>query len=490
MSTKRVLAFDFGASSGRAMLGQVMDGRIVLDEIHRFANEPITIDTTLHWDFNRLFDEIKTAMKIAKNIGGFDAISIDTWGVDFGLIGHDGNLLELPVHYRDERTVGIPEKLFELIDKKQLYMQSGIQIMRINTIFQLYSLKLNRSEFLNSAKTLLMVPDLLAYMLTGAIRSEYTEATTTGLINPDTHDWNWELIDLIGINKDIFPPIIHSGDSYGLLSKEICDDIGITQVPVIAVGCHDTASAIAAVPAQNDDFIYVSCGTWSLFGTLSKTPFINEKSYEYNLTNEGGVNKETTFLKNIMGLWLIQESRRQFKREGNDLSYAELEQLALEAEPFKSFINPNHESFESPGDLPSRIRDYCKDTNQPIPSTIGEIMRCVYESIALEYANSLMQISNVTVKEYDTIHIIGGGTKDEFLCQLAANACGVKVVAGPIEATAIGNISTALIALGEIKDRNQARQMISDNENVKTFLPQDSLNWEKAFGEYLSVINS
>ena len=191
-----------------------------------------------------------------------------------------------------------------------------------------------------------------------------------------------------------------------------------------------------------------------------------------------------------MGLWLIQESRRQFKREGNDLSYAELEQLALEAEPFKSFINPNHESFESPGDLPSRIRDYCKDTNQPIPSTIGEIMRCVYESIALEYANSLMQISNVTVKEYDTIHIIGGGTKDEFLCQLAANACGVKVVAGPIEATAIGNISTALIALGEIKDRNQARQMISDNENVKTFLPQESLNWEKAFGEYLSVINS
>ncbi|NMA79663.1 MAG: rhamnulokinase [Clostridiales bacterium] len=490
MLAKRVLAFDLGASSGRAMLGQVEHGRISLNEIHRFANEPITIGSTLHWDFDRLFSEIKAAMKIARDHGGFDAISIDTWGVDFGLIGSDGNLLELPVHYRDERTVGIPEKLFELIDKKQLYMQSGIQIMRINTIFQLYSLKLNRNEFLSSAKSLLMVPDLFAYMLTGAIRSEYTEATTTGLINPDTHDWNWDLIDLIGINKNIFPPIIHSGESYGLLSKDICDELKIPQVPVIAVGCHDTASAIAAVPAKDDDFIYVSCGTWSLFGTLSKTPFINDKSYQYNLTNEGGIDKETTFLKNIMGLWLIQESRRQFKREGSDLSYAELEQLALEAQPFKCFINPNHESFESPGDLPSRIREFCKDTNQPIPTTIGEVMRCIYESIALEYANSLMQISNVTSKKYDAIHIIGGGTKDEFLCQLAADACRIKVVAGPIEATAIGNISTALIALGEISDKSQARQMIRDNENVKTFIPQDSLDWERAFDEYISVINS
>ena len=490
MSTKRVLAFDFGASSGRAMLGQVDGDRIAINEIHRFANEPITVDSTLHWDFNYLFSEIKAAMKIAKDNGGFDAISIDTWGVDFGLIGADGDLLELPVHYRDERTIGIPEKLFKLIDKKQLYMQSGIGIMRINTIFQLYSLKLNRSEFLNSAKSLLMVPDLFAYMLTGAIKSEYTEATTTGLIDPYTNNWNWELIDLIGINRDIFPPIIHAGDSYGLLHKDICDDIGIPQVPVIAVGCHDTASAIGATPAKSDDFIYVSCGTWSLFGTLSKTPIINEKSYEYNLTNEGGVDNETTFLKNIMGLWLIQESRRQFKRDGDDLSYAELEELALEAEPFKCFINPNHASFESPGDLPSRIRDYCKDTNQPIPTTIGEVMRCIYESLALEYANSLSQISDITGRKYDVIHILGGGTKDEFLCQLAANACRINVVAGPIEATAIGNISTALIALGEIRDRNQARQMIRDNENVKTFSPQDSLDWERAFGEYLSVIKS
>lgn len=490
MSAKCVLAFDFGASSGRAMLGQVKDGRIALNEIHRFPNEPITIGGALHWDFDRLFSEIKTAIKIAKIKGGFDAISIDTWGVDFGLIGQDGNLLELPVHYRDERTIGIPEKVFKLIDKKQLYMQSGIQIMRINTIFQLYSLKLNRRDFLDNAKSLLMVPDLLAYMLTGAIRSEYTEATTTGLIDPHTHDWNWNLIDLLDFNRDIFPPIIHSGEHYGLLSKAICDELDISQVPVIAVGCHDTASAIAAVPANKDDFIYVSCGTWSLFGTLSKTPYINDKSYSYNLTNEGGVENDITFLKNIMGLWLIQESRRQFKKDGDDLSYAQLEQLALEAEPFKCFINPNHESFESPGDLPSRIREFCKDTQQPVPTTIGEVMRCIYESIALEYANSLMQIRDVTGKEYDTIHIIGGGTKDEFLCQLAANACSIKVVAGPIEATAIGNISTALIALGDIKDRKEARQMIKDNENVKTFLPQDSHLWERSFSEYISVINS
>jgi len=486
---KKVLSFDFGASSGRAMLATNENGKISVEEIHRFSNDTVIVNGTMYWDVLRLFFEIKTSITKAVNNGGFDAIGIDTWGVDFGLIDKRGKLLGNPVHYRDMRTEGIPEKVFEEISKEEIYNRTGTQFMRINTLYQLMYLKYNEPEVLQSAEKFLLMPDLFAYMLTGEMHAEASIASTTNLYNPYTRDWDYELIGKLGLPESIFPPILKAGNTYGMLTDEICEELGCKKVPVIAVCGHDTASAVVATPSEKNDFVYISCGTWSLFGIELKEPVINEEISSLNFTNEGGFKDTVRFLKNIMGLWLIQESRRQWKREGEDVGFDVLEKEALACEPFKCFVDVDDPSFESAGNLPRRVKEFCERTGQYVPQTRGEIMRCIYQSIAMKYKYTFNKLNTIGENSYTRINMLGGGIKDKLLCQLTANACNAEVLAGPTEATVMGNIAVAYYALGEIKDFADIRKVISNSTDIKHYTPDDSAAWDKAYEDYLKIMN-
>ncbi len=485
---KRVLAFDFGASSGRAILG-IFDGKkIELKEVHRFGNDPVSINGTVYWDIQRLFFEIKQGMIKAKEAGGFQSIGIDTWGVDFGLIRKDGTLVENPVHYRDKRNDGMVNKSEKYMSRERLYDITGIQFMDFNTLFQLLSLKENRPYILEEADKLLFTPDLLAYMLTGEKHAEYSIATTSQMVDLKTHDWSEEILSAFSLNRNLLPDIVKTGTVTGTLSDDICEELGLNKADVIAVAGHDTQSAISATPTSDDDFAFISCGTWSLFGTEVKEPIINEASKKLNVTNEGGYDYSTAFLKNICGLWLIQESRRQWIREGNEYSYADLEEKALASEPFKCFIDPDAPEFAPMGNLPQRVKDYCKKTGQHVPETVGEIMRCIYESLALKYRLTLEGIEECTGKKYNKLHVMGGGTKDKLLLKMTADSCNIPVYGGPIEATALGNVAIQLMSAGDIKDIKEARKIIADGENLKLYEPSDRDGWEDAFERFKAVI--
>lgn len=485
---KRVLAFDFGASSGRAIIG-IFDGKTIkLEEVHRFENTPVQMCGTLYWDLPRLFHEVKQGLVKAAQSGGFDSLAVDTWGVDFGLIGKDGHLLELPVNYRDSRTAGMLDKAFELIDKEQFYKITGNQFMEINTAFQLLSLRLQRPDMLKNAETLLLMPDLFGYLLTGKKRAELSIASTTQMMNAVNRRWSETVLDALGIPKNILPEICMPATELGELSEEICKELDIPSAKVISVCGHDTQCAAAAAPTEEEDFIFISCGTWSLFGTETDEPVISERSSLLNITNETGYGGKTTFLKNIIGLWLIQESRRQFRREGKEYSFADLEKMALECRPFKCFIDPDAPEFVPVGNIPERVREYCRRTNQPVPESVGEVMRCIYESLALKYRLTFDEIRECTGKEYRKIHLVGGGTKDGMLCRMTAAACNCDVVAGPIEATAYGNIAMQLIADGAIPDIKTARQIIARSDNVKLYSPENTEEWESAYKRYIEII--
>ena len=487
--SKRVLAFDFGASSGRAMIATYDGAKISIEEIHRFSNDPVSINGTLYWDVLRLFFEIKQGINKAVLAGGFDAIGIDTWGVDFGLLDKDGNLLENPVHYRDKRTEGIMDEAFKMMSREEIYNRTGIQFMAFNTLFQLVYLSKYRKDLLARADKFLFIPDLFNYLLTGEKHTEYTIASTSQMIDAFTRDWDKEMLEKLEIPTNILCDIIKTGSVYGKLSDEICEELNAPKVDVIAIASHDTGSAVVAVPALDDDFVYISCGTWSLFGVETKEPIINELSEKYNFTNEGGFDNTIRFLKNIMGLWLIQESRRQWIREGKDVTFASLEQDALKEEAFRSFIDPDAPDFVSPGNLPQRVKDFCARTNQPIPENIGQVMRCIYESLAMKYRYSKENIMKITGKDCKAINIIGGGTKDKFLCQLTANACGVKVVAGPIEATALGNIAVVLQSLGEISSLAEARKIVRNSFDALEYSPVDTDKWDVAYEKFKKVLS-
>ena len=487
---KRVLAFDFGASSGRAMLG-VFDGeRIKLSEIHRFSNDPVSLGGTLYWDTLRLFHEIKQGLIKAKLAGGFDSIGINTWGVDFGLLDSDGVLLESGVNYRDKRTAGMVDKASELIPLSKLYRKTGNQIMEINTAFQLLSLKENRQPLLDRAETMLLTPDLFNYFLTGEIKTEYSIASTTQLVDPKTKDWNRDVINALGLPQRLFGEIVPSGTKIGELSDDLCEELGLPKVPVVAVCGHDTQDAVVAVPTQEKDFIFVSCGTWSLFGTETNEPIVSDKAYELNLTNEGGYGGTNNVLKNIIGLWLIQESRRQWQREGKDYSFADLEKLALESEPFKCFVDPDYPTLTPPGNLPKRIQKFCEETGQYVPQTVGEIVRCIYESLSLKYRYAFDQIRELTGKDYKVINIVGGGTKDGLLCQMTANSCNIRVLAGPVEATVFGNIAVQLMSDGTISSTKEAREIIAKSDNVKSFEPDEKAvkAFDEAYSDFKKII--
>lgn len=485
---KRILAFDFGASSGRAMLFQYDNGALQMEEIHRFSNDPVPVNGTLYWDVLRLYHEIRTALTKAVNSGGFDSIGIDTWGVDFGLLDRRGDLIGNPVNYRDPRTVPMPEEVFKILPQAEIYHRTGIQFMHFNTLYQLYYLATRQPEKLRETDVLLQIPDLFAYFLTGVKKGERTNASTTNILNPVTKEWDVELMETLGIPSRILPPLIDAGSVYGTLRPELCKELGCKPVPVIAVGTHDTASAVVSAPAEEKDFVYISCGTWSLFGTETDSPVLTPESEALNFTNEGGYASTTRLLKNIMGLWLIQESRRQWKREGEDVSFNQLEQEALASTPFQSFVDVDAPEFEGPGDLPGNVVAYCRRTGQHVPETRGEIMRCIYESLAMKYKYTFENLQKITGKHYHTIHILGGGIKDGLLCRMTADACGVRVLAGPAEATVTGNAAVQLIALGEIKGLWEARKVIRDSTPLKTYTPQSPADWDAHYGAFLKAI--
>ncbi len=485
---KRVLAFDFGASSGRAIIGEFDGEKITLSEVHRFSNDPVAINGTVYWDVQRLFYEIKQGILKAKEAGGFDSIGIDTWGVDFGLLRKDGTLLENPVHYRDKRNDGMVEKSGKYMSKERLYDITGIQFMDFNSLFQLLSLKENRPYILEEADTLLFMPDLLNYMLSGVKSTEYSIATTSQMVDLNTKTWSDEILDAFGIKKDLLTPIAPTGAVIGKLSPEICEELGVPAADIISVASHDTQSAITATPCTEEDFAFISCGTWSLFGTEVKEPIINDYSKAFNVTNEGGYDYSTAFLKNICGLWLIQESRRQWIREGKEYSYAELEKRALQCESFKCFIDPDAPEFGVMGNLPKRVKEYCEKTGQYVPQTEGEIMRCIYESLALKYRLTFDGIKKCTGKDYDRIHVMGGGTKDKLLLDMAAQSCNVPVYGGPIEATALGNVAVQLMSSGAVKDIKAVREIIARGEDLKLYEPANREEWEKAYETFKTVI--
>lgn len=471
-----VLAFDFGASSGRAIKARYENGALSYEEVHRFENSPGEYEGRFCWDFDALLAEVRTGIEKA---GEFDSVGFDTWGVDFGLLGRDGRLLSRPVHYRDVRTEGMVEKVLRQIGAEELYRKTGNQIMAINTLFQLTALKEQQQELLNQAKTLLFMPDLFAYSLCGKAACERSIASTSQMLDPETGAWRADVLKELGLPEKILLPPVPSGTVTGTLPDG---------AKVIAVAGHDTQCAAAAVPGQSSDAAFLSCGTWSLLGTELDAPVLTPESCRLGLSNELGANGKVNYLKNIIGLWLIQESRRAWRRQGQEYSYADLERMALASPPLRCFIDPDAPEFTPPGDIPGRVREYCRRTGQYEPQTVGEIMRCIYESLALKYRFALEQLQQATGKRFSVLHILGGGTKDRLLCRMSANSTGLPVIAGPVEATALGNIIIQLTALGALPDLQAGRSLIARSEPLKRYEPEETGAWNRAYQIYQTIL--
>jgi rhamnulokinase len=487
--TRKFIAFDLGAESGRAVVGQFDGDRLALSELHRFANGPVRVLGRLHWDALRLFAEITQGlMKFAQEHGPeLAGMGVDTWGVDSALIEKNGALVGNPYHYRDSRTDGMYEEAFKRVPRAEIFRRTGIQFMEINTLYQLLSMVLEDSPWLEAADTLLMMPDLFNYWLTGRQVCEFTEATTSQLYDPRQGAWSEALFDKLGLPTDLLAEIVPPGTVLDTLHPSVGDEVGLADVPVIAPACHDTGSAVAAVPARGEDYAYISSGTWSLMGIEVQEPIITEESLAYNFTNEGGVCDTFRFLKNIMGLWLVQECRRIWSLEGESLSYDELTRMAAQAEPFQSVVDPDAELFLRPGDMPSRMQTFCQDTGQPVPETKGALVRCALESLACTYRWTLESLEKVTGREIRSINIVGGGGRNKLLNQLTADITGLPVTAGPFEATAIGNILMQALATGHIASLEEGRELVRRSFDVTSYEPRDTADWEAPYETYLRV---
>ncbi len=486
---KHFLAFDLGASSGRAILGKVNSGKIELTEVHRFENGGTEVNGSLYWNILGLFAEMKKGLKKALDLGvSISGIAVDTWGVDFALLDNQGNFAGFPYHYRDQRTNDILPHAFSLVPRSRIYERTGIQIMSINSLFQLAAMQRDGSPLLGVADKLLMMPNALTYLFCGDVSAEYTVATTSQLYDPVGKDWAWDIIDQMQLPRRVFPPITPPCSVVGELRPAVCQELKCDPIPVILVGSHDTASAVAAVPAIDDrSWAYLSSGTWSLLGVELDQPLISAEAREANYTNEGGIGGKIRFLKNIMGLWLVQESRSEWARQGMDYSFAQLAEMAATAPAFASVIDPNHESFAAPGDMPGRIAQFCRETGQHVPETPAAIMRCALESLALRYRQTVSEIEQLTGRKIEILHLVGGGSKNELLNQFTANALKRPVITGPVEATAIGNIISQAIALGEIKDLAEARALIRKAFEMHEYQPRETTAWDAAYTRYCAL---
>lgn len=487
-STANYLALDLGASSGRAVLGRFDGRRLTLQEAHRFPNGPVRLLGTLRWDVLQLFEQVKTGLaKCAAIERQLRGVGIDTWGVDFGLLSTTGELLGMPYHYRDARTRGLIEQTDSLAPREQIYRATGIQFMELNTLYQLLAVARDQPEILATARRLLFMPDLLSYWLTGVQQSEYTIASTSQLYDMTRQCWACELMAQLGLSAALMPTVGPPGRIIGELLPAIGEETGLPSTPVVAPACHDTGSAVAAIPAQGDDWAYISSGTWSLVGVETNRPICTEDARAMNFTNEGGACGTIRLLKNVAGLWLVQECRRTWEADGQSLPYDRLAALAEAAPSAISFIEPDDPRFAAPGDMPSRIRDYCRETHQPAPSSPGEIVRCVLESLALKYRLVLAQLEHLTGRAIGRLHIVGGGVKNTLLCQLSASVADRPVVAGPAEATAAGNIMVQALARGDVGSLSASRAVIAQSVELHHYEPQDPAQWNAAYERFVTL---
>lgn len=491
-SARRYAAVDLGASSGRVLLGRWDGERFGLTELHRFANGPVETSGELHWDVPRIWSEIKAGLARCAAVAGGAAgggtaelagVGLDTWGVDYALLDRDGRLLGNPYHYRDSRTDGILEHAFELVPRSVLYQETGIVPMQINTIFQLLSMVRSRDPRLGAAATLLPMPNLFSFWLTGRQVAEYTHATTTQCLSVRDPGWATALLTRFGIPAAIFPPIVAPGTVLGPVLADVAAEVGLAggqsaAAPVIAVGCHDTASAVAAIPGLDSRSAYISSGTWSLMGVEVNAPVVTERSLAGGFSNEGGVGGKIRLLRNIPGLWLLQQCRRQWQLEGRDYGWDELTREAERADPLLCLVDPDAPELQNPPDMPAAIAAYCRRTGQPAPETVGAVVRCCLESLAARYRVTFADLQEVLGRPLDTIRIVGGGSRNGLLCQLAADACGVPVVAGPTEATALGNLMIQAIATGELDDLGAGRAAVAASVTLRTYEPHSGTAWE------------
>ena len=480
-------AVDLGATSGRTIVGVLENGKISLEELTRFDNNLIQTGGHFYWDIYALYHEVIKGLKlVAQRQIPIQSIGIDTWGVDFVMIAPDGALLRNPLAYRDPHTFGMMETYFsECMDKEKVYGITGIQFMHFNSLFQLFAMRKNHDSALEQAQSILFVPDCLSYMLTGKKVCEYTIASTSQLLDPRTKDLDADLLASVGVKREMFGQMVSPATVIGHLTEEVQGMTGLGAVPVIAVAGHDTASAVAAVPASDEHFAYLSSGTWSLMGIETREAVINERSYAYNFTNEGGIEDTTRFLKNICGMWLYERCRKEWTDAPK--SHTELQAEAMKVKPFQSIINPDDPMFANPPSMVKAIQQYCEASGQHVPEGFAEICRCIFDSLALRYRQVFLWLTEFADFEINKLHVIGGGSLNDYLDQFTANATGVEVLAGPQECTAIGNIMLQAKACGAVADIWEMRRIIADSVSMKRFAPKDTEQWTEAYQRYLDI---
>ena len=484
MTALKMLAIDLGASNGRGIIGSFDGKSISLEDIHRFENGAITVNGSMHWNILGLYQNILTALQNAKSAGHISSMGIDTWGVDYGLLDKNGKLLGIPYSYRDSRTANAVDNVRKKISDEEMYKLSGLQIMNINTLYQLCS---EPDYIINNAEIMLCIPDLLNYFLTGLKMTEHSIASTTQMLSPNSLSWNTELLDKLGLPRKLFTEVKPSGTILGPLSDSVLAATGINNMPVVMSASHDTASAVVATPALGEDFVFISCGTWSLMGVECDTPVLTDTSFAEQYSNEKGAFKKTLLLRNIMGLWLLQEVRRIWKLEGKSYSYAELAQLAREADDISSVVDPDASCFVAPSNMVSAIAEYCAKTGQYIPQTIGETVKCILQSLALKYRLTITNLERITGKTLPAINIIGGGVNNTLLCQMTADCTGLGVIAGPDEATAMGNLLTQAYALGEIGSLAEMREVVRNSVPTVHYRPVKSERWDALYEKFINL---
>ncbi|MCR4919897.1 MAG: rhamnulokinase [Prevotella sp.] len=489
---KHFFAVDLGATSGRTILGTLQQGHIELEEVTRFPNNLIQMHGHFFWDIYALYNEvIRGLSEVARRGVSISSIGIDTWGVDFVFIGRDGQLLRNPMAYRDPITFdAMDDYLQHVVGRRDVYDVTGIQFLNFNSIFQLYAMRREQNAALATADKILFVPDALSWMLTGNAVCEYTIASTSQLLDPRTKQLDERLLQSLGLSRSSFGRMVQPGDMIGTLTAEVQQMTGLGPVPVYAVAGHDTGSAVAAVPAKDEHFAYLSSGTWSLMGIETRDAIINDTSYERNFTNEGGIEGTTRFLKNICGMWLYERCRKEWPDEVRQLSHPELQGSAMQVEAFRSLINPDDALFANPPSMIKAIQHYCRETGQPVPETPAEICRCIFDSLALRYRQVFRWLQEVATFDIDTLHIIGGGSLNKYLNQFTANSTGVSVLAGPQEGTALGNIMVQAKAAGAVSDIWHMRQIIADSIDLVRYEPQDKAQWDQAYDKYLRITRS
>ncbi len=488
-NAKKLLAFDLGAESGRAILGHFDGEHLALEEMHRFANSPVRLFDRLYWNPLGLFAEMKKGLGLCARQHGrqLDSIGIDTWGVDFALLGPGDALLDNPRNYRDPRTDGMLEQAFSQVPRAEIFAHTGIQFMKFNTLYQLLSMR--ESPLLDQAQTLLLMGDLFNFFFTGNKVCEFSNATTTQFYDPTQGEWAHELLSKLDLPTHFLPTIIEPGAQIGHLLPSIAEEVGVGSVPFIAPATHDTGSAVAAVPTEDDNYAYISSGTWSLMGVEIDKPLLGKAALAHNFTNEGGVGHTYRFLKNIMGLWLVQECRRTWERQGpSSYSYAELTEMASRAPAFSALIDPDDERFIAPGDMLARIRAFCEESGQVAPTTPGATVRVVLESLALKYRYVLESLDEILGRKLERIHIVGGGIQNRLLCQFTADATQRPVIAGPVEATAIGNLMVQALGLGLVSSLTEARQVVRHSFTPDVYEPDTASGWDDAYGKFCRLL--